>query len=257
MRDVNFQNLTWNEARDAFARGVALILPVGATEAHGLHLPLSTDVVIACEMAQRAAIDLTESGVETYALPPVAYAVTDFGKEFKGTISIKRATAAALMRDVCASLFEQGAHTVCIANAHLEPEHMASINDAIREVKELTGREVLFPDVRRRRWAMTLTEEFRRGDCHAGCYETSLILAARPELVRESVRENLAPVPISIADKIREGARTFTEAGAHEAYFGDPRAATDEEGEATYDALAAMIVTTILESLAALQEEKK
>jgi creatinine amidohydrolase len=96
---------------------------------------------------------------------------------------------------------------------------------------------------------MTLTEEFRRGDCHAGSYETSLVLAARPELVREDVRQQLEPVPISIADKIREGARTFHEAGGLEAYFGDPRAASREEGEATYNALAEMIVTSVVETL--------
>jgi len=248
--DINFQNLTWNEARAAFARGLVAVLPVGATEAHGLHLPLSTDVIIAEEMSRRAALRLREEyNIETYILPPIAYAVTEFGKDFKGTISISKETATRLLRDVCASLYEQGARLVLIANAHLEPEHIASIADAITQVEKQTGRTVVFPDVRKRRWALTLTEEFQRGECHAGCYETSLVLAARSELVREDVRAELKSVPISISDKIREGAQTFYEAGAHEAYFGDPRAATQEEGEITYDSLNQMIVVAVLESL--------
>lgn len=246
---TDFQDLTWKEAREAIKRGVVVILPVGSTEAHGPHLPLATDVIISVEMSRRAAAKLNARGIETLVLPPVAYSVTDFSSDFAGTISIKRETAAALLRDICVSLYAQGARLVAIANSHLEPEHIASINEAIELIKNDTGRAVAFPDKRRRRWAETLTEEFRRGDCHAGSYETSLVMAAQPELVREDVRGQLEQVPISIADKIREGARSFTEAGGTDAYFGDPRSASREEGEASYKALSDMLVTSIEETL--------
>ncbi|HWO02440.1 MAG TPA: creatininase family protein [Blastocatellia bacterium] len=245
-----FQNLTWKEAREALTRGVVAILPIGSTEAHGPHLPLATDVIISEEMSRRAAAKLNAQGIEALVLPPVAYSVTDFSADFAGTISIKRETAAALVRDICVALYAQGARLVTIANSHLEPEHVASIDEAIESVKKQTGRLVAFPDNRRRRWAATLTEEFRRGDCHAGSYETSLVMAARPELVRDEVRRELERVPISIAEKIREGATSFTEAGGVEAYFGDPRAASREEGEASYDALSEMIVIAVQEALA-------
>jgi creatinine amidohydrolase len=81
------------------------------------------------------------------------------------------------------------------------------------------------------------------------------VIRARPELVREELRENLERVPISIAEKIREGARTFTEAGGSEAYFGNPREASLEEGETSYRALSDMIVAAVVEALAA--EEQK
>jgi creatinine amidohydrolase len=247
---TDLQNLTWTEAREAFNRGVVAILPVGSTEAHGPHLPLATDVIISEEMSRRAAEKLGSHGIEALVLPALAYTVTDFSSDFAGTISIKRETAAALIRDVCISLYAQGARLVAIANSHLEPEHIASIGDAIKMVKDEIGRSVAFPDKRRRRWAETLTEEFRRGDCHAGSYETSLVMAARPDLVREDVRGSLEQVPISIADKIREGARSFTEAGGTEAYFGDPRSASIEEGQASYEALSDMIVAAVREALA-------
>ena len=76
-------------------------------------------------------------------------------------------------------------------------------------------------------------------------------MAARPELVREAVRRTLERVPISIAEKIRDGARTFKEAGGTEAYFGSPIEATHAEGEASYEALAQMLATTVIEALAA------
>ncbi len=246
-----FHHLTWQEARAAIAGGAVLILPVGSTEAHGPHLPLATDVIISEEMSRRAALKLREQDIAAYVLPPIAYSVTDFSADFAGTISIRKETAAAVIRDICAALYRQGARLVAIANSHLEPEHVNSITDAIAQVTEETGRAIAFPDKRRRRWATTLTEEFRRGDCHAGSYETSLVMAARPELVRDDIRTTLEPVPISIAEKIRQGAQSFIEAGGVRAYFGDPRAASGEEGNATYEALADMLVTAILETLAA------
>lgn len=246
---TTFQNLTWTEARDTFKRGVVVILPIGSTEAHGPHLPLATDVIISEEMSRRAAEKLSAQGVETLVAPAISYSVTDFSADFPGTISIKKETAAALIHDVCAALYDQGARLIAIGNSHLEPEHVASINKAIEAVKRETGRAVAFPDKRKRRWAEKLTEEFQRGACHAGSYETSLVIAARPELVREGIRQSLERVPISIAEKIKEGASTFTEAGGTEAYFGDPRAASREEGEAMYEALSDMIVTAVIEAL--------
>ncbi len=253
----SLQQLTWTAARERLERGVVAILPVGSTEAHGPHLPLSTDVILSEEMSHRAAAKLIAKGYDALVLPAVAYSVTDFSADFPGTISIRKATAVALLRDICVSLYQQGARLVVIANSHLEPEHIAAIHEAIAEVKADTGREVAFPDKRKRRWATTLTEEFRRGDCHAGAYETSLVMAARPELVREEVREGLQPVNISIADKIRQGVQSFHEAGASEAYFGNPREASIEEGEATYEALAEMLVTAALEALSETSEPTK
>jgi len=247
---TSFQNQTWKEAKEAIARGVVVILPIGSTEAHGPHLPLATDVIISEEMSLRAAAKLAAQGIETLVLPPIAYSVTDFSNDFAGTISIRKETAAAVIRDICTSLYKQGARLIAIANSHLEPEHIASITDAIEKVKQETGRAVVFPDKRRRRWAATLSEEFRRGDCHAGSYETSLVMAAWPELVRDEIRQQLERVAISIAEKIKDGARTFTEAGGTQAYFGDPRAASRDEGEAMYEALSDMIVTAVMEALA-------
>src|SRR6185503_19385940 len=159
---TSFQNHTWKEAREAMTRGVVVILPVGSTEAHGPHWPLATDVIISEEMSLRAADKLTAQGIETRVLPAIAYSVTDFSNDFAGTISIRKETAAAVIRDICESLYKQGARLVAIANSHLEPEHIASITEAIAKVKQETGRAVAFPDKRRGRWAATLSEEFRR-----------------------------------------------------------------------------------------------
>jgi creatinine amidohydrolase len=240
--------LTWTEAKEASARRPIVLLPIGSTEAHGPHLPLATDAILSEELARRAAASLEQSGLEVLIAPTVAYALTDYAGEFTGTISVAAETAARLVSDICCSLLSQGFDRICLVNSHLEPAHVTSLKDACARVTERTGRTIAFPDQTERRWARTLTEEYKRGACHAGSYETSLVLAARPDLVRDEARARLTPLPIDLAKAMREGVRTFGEAGASQAYFGDPAAATRVEGDDIYARLVEMVVTTVRET---------
>jgi creatinine amidohydrolase len=250
MTDYFFAHRTWRELRDLLHQPspCALILPAGSTEAHGPQLPLSVDVIISEEMAARAARMLEARGETALVLPPLAYAVTDFSEGFTGSVSITSETATAIAQDVLRSLINQGFKRLAIANAHLEPAHIATLRAACDLIKADTGVEVAFPDVTRRRWAQMLTEEFQSGACHAGRYESSLVLSARPDLVREETRLSLEPKLISLSQAIRAGARSFLEIGGDQAYFGDPAAATAEEGNRVFDILAGMIVTALDEA---------
>src|SRR5262245_23328906 len=98
MSDYFFAHRTWQELRDLLNQPelCSLILPVGSTEAHGPHLPLSADVIIAEEMAVRAARMLDARAEKALVLPPLAYAVTDFSEGFTGSVSISAETATAL-----------------------------------------------------------------------------------------------------------------------------------------------------------------
>jgi creatinine amidohydrolase len=247
MSDHFFAHRTWPELRNLLNQpaSCALILPAGSTEAHGPHLPLSADVIIAEETAARAARTLEARGELALTLPPLAYSVADFSEGFTGSVSIRAETATALVGDVLISLIKQGFKRIAIANAHLEPAHIATLQAACEAVKAETGVEIAFPDVTRRRWAQLLTEEFQSGACHAGQYESSLVLSARPELVREEIRLALEPKLISLSQAIRAGARSFIEIGGDQAYFGNPAAATAEEGDRVFDILAGMIVTSL------------
>ena len=100
---------------------------------------------------------------------------------------------------------------------------------------------VAFPNLAAKPWALRLGEEFKSGACHAGQFETSIVLAERPELVRDAIRETLPPNPASISRAIREGKRDFDEAGGPRAYFGYPAQATAEEGRATVETLGAIL----------------
>lgn len=244
------QDLTYPEAQAILERGAIGLWPIGSTEAHGPHLPLATDVIIAEETCRRAGERLRAiSGLEPLLLPSLAFTVTDFARPFSGTLSISKETVIALVRDVALHAASLGFRIVCLVNAHLEPAHRFALRDAVKAAKRERPRSIALADPCDRRWAETLTDEFKAGACHAGAYETSLVLASNPEAVRRDIQRSLEAVNIDLLGRIRSGAKDFLEAGAPRAYFGDPRRATPAEGEATYAKLVDMVCTVIHEEL--------
>ena len=232
------------EALSADAAPV-MLLPVGSTEAHGPHLPLATDLIIARETARRAAAALAASEVTALVLPPLAYAVTEFVGAFAGTISVRADTVRRLIEEIAASLFRQGVEVIALVNGHVEPEHARMLKHVARDVTAAGDGALLFPDQRLPPTVERLGEEFARGGGHAGGYETSLVMAAAPDLVDDEARRALATNFVDIAARIKDGARDAVEAGGPEAYFGDPAAASVAEGERLYFVLSGMVVDAV------------
>ena len=242
--------MTWPEARELFDESLVAIQPVGATEPHGPHLPLDTDVTIAKAQALRSAELLAAEGVKAVVLPPLAYGLTRFTEGFEGRISLRPGTLWAILEDLAESLGEQGVRRIVLANAHLEPEHVRVLRGIAKDfpVPSAQRPHVLFPDNTRRRWAGTLGDEFASGDCHAGRYESSIVLARDPGGVREDKRVALPPLEIGLIEAFQGGKSSFRAMGADEAYCGDPAAASAAEGERLIDSLADMTFQTIREA---------
>jgi creatinine amidohydrolase len=170
--------------------------------------------------------------------------VTEFAAGFPGAVSVPRAALVAFLRAVTEGLLGQGFSHVCLVNNHLEPAHDAAVRASSAGHPEGT---VSIACPLTRRWGRTLSDEFKRGDCHAGRYETSLLLAAGDD-VRASYME-LPTLTLSLADGIREGKHTFAEIGMAEAYTGAPALATSDEGASLYAKLAEMVATEVQEGL--------
>jgi creatinine amidohydrolase len=243
--NIEIAEMTWTEVDQAMKDRPVALLPVGATEAHGPHLPVSTDTLIATEMARRGAVKLKARGIPSLILPPVAFTVADFGAEFAGTISVPPETATALLRDVCVAVSRKF-RAVALVNLHLEPAHLECVKKALEETKK-AGANVCYTDLTKKRWADQLGEAFLAGD-HAGAFETSLLMAAAPEKVREKARISLPPMD-GLMPALKKGAKTFVEAGGEDAYFGDPTAATAEEGENLFETLSEILTLSVMEHL--------
>jgi creatinine amidohydrolase len=242
-------HLAYPAVEALIAHGPVLFVPLGAIEAHGPHLPLETDSLLSLELARRAGRALIESGKHAAIAPPVPFSVAGYASGFAGTLSIPPDTAIALLRDVSHGFIKMGFTKLCFVNSHLDPAHIDVVKAARAEVEAITGLRVAFADQLEPRWARTLSDEYKRGACHAGSYETSLLMASADRaLVDDLARADLPSFDVNLAKAMRAGASRFEEVGATRAYFGNPAGASVEEGEALYAKLVEMVITTVREA---------
>jgi len=231
---------------------VAVMIAVGAIEPHGPHLPLDTDLIISRAATERALPLLAAGGVRGLAGPDVAYGVTDCAAGFAGAVGVTSATLLACLRDVTTAWLANGAAHVCFVSNHLEPAHEETVRAAAATFAPARA-SAATPLARR--WARTLSEEFKRGACHAGEYETSIVLAADPEAVRTALMAGLPDVDVSLSEKLRAGVTRFRDMGLTRAYAGAPARASAAHGEEMLARLAEMVAGEILEAMRRAKRE--
>lgn len=224
---------------------VVVIVPVGSIEPHGPHLPLSTDTIISEELSRRATAALRNRGFAALLAPAIPFGVTECARAFKGAVSVGPEALAGYLRAVVKGLLANAVDHVCLVNNHLEPEHDAAVRGSIAGLDE---RAVSVACPLARRWARTLSEEFKRGACHAGQYETSIVMASEPDLVRNDLRAGLPDVPVSLSEQLGRGVSDFVDMGLSRSYAGSPSNATAKEGAELLDRLVDMVVCEVVDA---------
>ena len=203
---------TWPEAERDMA-GAVLAVPVGSTEQHGPHLPLSTDTDIAVALVER----LAARRRDVVAAPAVAYGSSGEHEGFAGTLSIGREATELLLVELGRSASATFA-AVVLVSAH--GGNRVPVERAERRLRA-EGRRVLavFP-----RWP---------GDAHAGRVETSLMLALHPDRVRRGLAEagEAAPIEKLMPRLVAGGVRRVSANGV----LGDPAGADAAEGRRLLD----------------------
>lgn len=239
---------TWTEARERLKTARLALFPSGANEAQGPHMPMSADAIMSDAMCVRGAAELRRRGIEALVLPLLPYGASYASYPFPGTIVLTPTTIQAVVVDVGRNMARHGSTHMLLASAHLEPGHLAALDASAYILERETSLKVGVLDLRETRWASRLSEEFQRGARHGGRYGTSLVLAVRPDLVRQDVARTLPPLWINLLEAVQKGARTFDQAGSPQAYFGDPAQASAEEGKYLLEALG-MIIADASEEL--------
>jgi len=237
--------LSWTDVQALDRSRVVVILPLGAVEAHGPHLPLGTDVIIAEAMARAGAELLAPQGIQPLMLPTLSYAPAPYAADFAGTISIEPQAVTSTIHAIASSVARHGIRFLALANAHFDPAQVRALRDATHG----TDATVIFPDLTRRALAQRLTAEFQSGACHAGRYETSIVMAARPELVHETLRTALPANNRSLVEAQAAGQTTFKAAGGSDAYFGAPAEASAAEGRESIARLGAILADAVREAM--------
>src|SRR5881628_121570 len=173
-RTYILNELTWKTVRDS--RYEVAVLPWGATEAHNLHLPYSTDNIETEEVAARAAERAWKAGAKLVVLPIVPFGVNTGQLDIPLCINMNPSTQALVLHDVASGLAGQGIAKLVIFNGH-------GANDFRQLIRELQPQVSVFLCVVNWYKVLDLKGFFSDLGDHAGGMETSVMQHIAPQLV--------------------------------------------------------------------------
>jgi creatinine amidohydrolase len=219
---VRLDTLTWSEVAPV-AAGSILAVPVGSTEQHGPHLPLSTDSDVAVALADR----LAAARSDVLVAPALPYGSAGEHAAFPGTLSIGAAALELVIVELVRS-------ADAFAGVVLVSGHGGNAEPLAAAVKTLETE---------RRAVLGWAPRVPGGDAHAGRTETSLLLALTSERVRLETVEpgDVRPLSAVIGELRRGGVAAVSPNGV----LGDPTGATAEQGEQLLGSLAADLIACV------------
>lgn len=203
------------------------ILPVGSFEQHGDYLPLATDTIIACVIAQELA-----RAYPVMLLPPITIACSHEHAAWPGTVSISARTLHHVVTDIAASLARSGIDRLVLVNGHGGNYVLANV---VQEASIDGPRMALFPqgvDWTRAREAAGMETDSHE-DMHAGELETSILLHAHPSVIRAG-NETADHVADDRAHMLTLGLAHYTSTGV----VGRPSLGTAGKGKKVLASLA-------------------
>ena len=231
-----------------------IVLPTGATEQHGPHLPCAVDTVICSGVVGHALARLPKE-VPAYALPPITYGKSEEHLHFPGTVTLDGETLLATVVQIGESVYRSGFRKLLIVNGHGGQPQVMEI--AARELRLRHGDYMIVPH---HTWRLPhvagryLSEKEKKLAMHAGHAETAIMMALAPDTVH--MEHAVANYPPEFPSKLLSPdgrpacawtARDFGPSGV----IGDPLPATREQGEAILDSLASSWAQAITELHAA------
>lgn len=245
MTAVQLDTLTWPHIEAEIEAGRdTVVVALGATEQHGHHMPLATDALIGDHLARVVADRL-----DAFLAPTLRVGCSEHHVGFAGTMSLDEETYHGVVADLVRSLLRGGFRRLVMLPTHggnFGPlgAALAKLNEGERaRVVALTDLGVLFEiaQMGEREFGVPLAE----GGLHAGEWETSLMLAIHPELVRmESAEAGFTgDLQEAVGSMFAGGVASISENGT----IGDPRASSAEHGQRYW----ATVVELVLEQISA------
>lgn len=170
---VRLGEITWSDAQKLFKKTDLAILPIGATEQHGPHCPLGTDIFTA-EMVSNIVGEKTE----TLVLPVIPVGISDHHRQFPGTLWIPPQVFRDYVKAVALSVSSHGIRKIVMVNGH-----GGNTNSLYEVCEELRNLYSIF--------SVIVHSYTSNMDGHAGADETSIILYIKPEYVKMQDAKNI------------------------------------------------------------------
>jgi creatinine amidohydrolase len=228
-----FAYLNWKQVEALPKDKTLLVLPTGAIEQHGHHLPLATDTLTSNLLLGRA-LQLLPDDVPIYALETICYGKSNEHIGFPGTMTLSASTYMAVLRDIGASVAAAGIKKLLLFNTH---GGNTALNDVMaRDLRAEFGLRTFHMSGSAGAKFDGLNPQEAKYGFHAGEVETAWLLAATPELVdTKAYTENyIARIEDESVLSPEQGAVNFawlTRDISPSGVLGDPRPATAENGE--------------------------
>ena len=232
MTALHLDRLTWAEVKLEIENGKStVIIPLGSTEQHGRHMPLGTDAVLGDEIGWVLADRL-----DAFLAPTVRFGCSDHHLSFPGTISLGDETFKRIVSDVVASLSRHGFRRIVLMPTH--GGNFKPLAEAVAELKPVENVKVIaFTDLEGLVKAAFESSSASgvtpaQSGAHSGEWETSLMLALRPDQVKmEHAAEGFVGELSEIMAKVFDGIQNLDENGV----LGDPRPAAAAAGKKYFD----------------------
>jgi creatinine amidohydrolase len=227
-----------------------LIQPVGAIEQHGPHLPLSTDLVIAADLAE-AVVASHGDALDLWLLPPLAYTKSNEHAWAPGTIWLSPTTLLSVLDDLGRSLATLPSRKVVFLNGHGGNSALLAV--ANRELRLAHGllTFLMHPSQPRDSGGAAHDHDELGMGVHAGRDETSVMLHLRPELVDMALAVRSVPESLAGAEHVRfGGSASFgwsSDDLAANGVVGDPTLASAELGARLWDGMLVSAAETLAE----------
>ena len=245
-----WEDLATTDLESVDPEAVIALLPVGATEQHGPHLPLSTDTVINRGIVARALAQVPDD-LTLLVLPTLPVGDSEEHGDFPGTLSLPAELLIGLWTEIGASVARAGLRKLVIFNSHGgQTQAVDIVAQRLRmDFGLLVVRATYFhfgtPD------GIFGAEELAHG-IHGGAVETSMMLELRPALVREDQAANFRPLSLDMAADYEilrpEGAAGFAWASQDlhpSGAAGDASQADPEKGRQLLDHAAGRLVAVL------------
>jgi creatinine amidohydrolase len=252
---------TWREAaRLARDRRTVVLLPLGAVEQHGPHLPLLVDWLGAEELARQVAPRLRRAGWRPVLAPALPYGASPLAEDWAGTLSLSVATLRRVIVELVRALARHGFRRVVLTNYQADPGHLRAIALARRDLARVRPLTVVVagfsPDAGSPMLTPRVTAMLRSTrpalEWHSGELETSMMLDAAPRLVRRSVARRLPPVWADWRGALQRGPTSFRKMKpGGPGYFGSPASARAATGRRAMAVRARLIAADVLHALGA------
>ncbi len=223
---MELAKLTWKEIEN-LPRNAIFFLTIGPMEAHGPHLPVSTDFEVAKRVEKEAMKLMEEENFTCVSMPPLPVGSCHSLQGFAGTISTEWKNLYALIHNSINSMVEHGFKYFVIVNFHMDMVHLRGIYKAMKDLKK---RGAIIVEPLSPCYFNGILFEDIKGEVHADMKETSLALYLFPEYVREY---NLKDFRVKF--NILNSMKKFKDLGAENAYIGSPSKASPEYGKRAFE----------------------